>query len=160
MASLPGDLLHDDERWAEYVGRAGLGVALGALNDTKSELRRQRRERAALAQQGTKRDRREWQVWLSSQARFQAVVDRRLTDVRAALAAQNTGPDGSPNGLRKGMTELVDLVADLALEIDGSEVEYLLDEYHIVLGNVRMTLAEAIDSGRFDRRKKKEAQSA
>lgn len=153
---LTGDLLHQDELWNAYVERVGLGNAMHALNDAKSELRRQRREREVTKQTGTLAERRVYYAWMAAQARYQATVDRRLLQVRAQLAElAKANPDGTSGALRKGMTELVDLVADLALAIDNTELEYLLLEHHIVLGHERMTLADAIDTGRFDRRRKK-----
>lgn len=142
---LDGDTICDDEAWNTYVTAVTPGQARIALCELKADLRAQRRARVPDAKD--KQADREYRSWLRTQARFEGHVNRRLNETQALILATSE-PTG--NVLRRAMTELVDTIAALSKAIDDTDLEYLLDIHYIVLGNERMTLGEALDSGRFD----------
>lgn len=148
--TIDNSVLIDEGLWSEYVARHGLGRARALLCEIKNDLKTQRRARQPIGKLN-RAEATAHMEWTKSQARFEGLVNRRLTEVEQALAdrAPDTGAD-SARGIRKGLVEAIDIIGWLCKEIDNSEVEYLLDERTIVLGGETMTLAEALDAGRFN----------
>lgn len=148
--SIDNSVLIDEDLWAEYVARHGLGRARALLCEIKGDLKTQRRARQPVGKM-SRAEAVDHMKWTKSQARFEGLINSRLTEVEEALAERSpdTGAD-SARGIRKGLVEAIDIIGWLCKEIDDSEVEYLLDERTIVLGGETMTLAQALDAGRFN----------
>lgn len=133
------EAMFDDEDWRKHVAGVGLVGAKTELCQLKGELRIQRRRHA-----GTP----DYFDFIRKQAGFENVVAQRLREIEASLQAN---PDASGRKYRERISSLVNLVGVLALAIDETDLDPILDDHEIELHGERMTLAEAIDAGRFDR---------
>lgn len=141
--SVDNSVLIQEDLWAAYVAQHGLGRARALLCEIKGDLRTQRRARQ-LVGKPTPEEAREHAEWVKGQARFEGLVNRRLSEVEQALAER------PPVDHKAALGEALNLVRVLALALDNTEKEHLLDEHNVTIKGETMTLAEAIDDGVFN----------
>lgn len=137
-------VIFDDALWAEATSdRAGLINSRDLLYGLRRDLRSQRTERAATLNSA------EFRQWLSTQARFERVVNARISEIEPQLR-----DDPAPR-LRRQVTALIAVIAQLAEAIDGTDGDEILDDITIDLGtDTGITLADALDDGRLAMRVK------
>lgn len=139
MRELDKRTIFDDERWAAWVEEVGHRNAQRTIIEIKTSLKDQRRVRASATAAGDPQTRR----WLQAQAKFEQRVNARLREVEEHLRRE-----GNPaRVMREHVGKLYQVIARLAVELEGTPAQHLLDEIEMPIGDEVMTISHAIDTG-------------